>query len=86
MTRRYGILTLVTPLDVAEALKDKIVIMVYLVVSIIKLSSVTLSIIVNDHTDDHTMLNRSRIDGDLDEISHTCLLGLGDATVPMAIS
>ena len=42
VTRSYGILTLVAPLDVAEALKGKIVIVVYLVVSIIKLSSETL--------------------------------------------
>ena len=32
------------------------------------------------------MLYRSRIDDDLDEISHTCLLGLGDATVPTAMN
>ena len=32
------------------------------------------------------MLCRSRIDDDLDEISHTCLLGLGDATVPTAMN
>ena len=84
VTRSYGILTLVTPLGVGEALKGKIVSMVYLVVSIIKLSSETPSIIVNDHIGDRMVLQRSGIDDDLDEISHTCLLGLGDAVVTLA--
>ena len=60
--------------------------MVYLVVSIIKLSYKTLYIIVNDHSGDHMMLYRSRIDADLDEISHTCYLGLGFLMVPMAMN
>ena len=59
-------------------------IMVYLVVSIIKLSHETLYIIVNNHTGDCMMLYRSGIDDDLDEISHTCLLGLGAAVVTLA--
>ena len=58
--------------------------MVHLVVSIIKLSSETLNIIVNNHKDDHMMLYRSAIGHDLDEISHTCLLGLGAAVVKLA--
>ena len=65
------------PLGVGGALRGKIVSMVYLVVNIIKLSYKTLYIIVNDHSGDHMMLYRSRIDADLDEISHTCYLGLG---------
>ena len=36
--RSYGILTLVTPLDVGGALKGKIVSMVYLVVNIVEWS------------------------------------------------
>ena len=60
--------------------------MVYLVVNIIKLSYKTLYIIVNDHSGDHMMLYRSRIDDNLDEISHTCVLGLGAAAVPMAMN
>ena len=60
--------------------------MVYLVVTIIKLSYKTLYIIVNDHSGDHMMLYRSRIDADLDEISHTCYLGLGFLMVPMAMN
>ena len=58
--------------------------MVHLVVSIIKLSSETWYTIVNDHADDSMMLYRSGIDEVLDEISHTCLLGLGAAVVPLA--
>ena len=46
--RSYGILTLVTPLDVGGALKGKIVSMVYLVVTIIELSSETLHTFVSD--------------------------------------
>ena len=79
--RSYGILTLVTPLGVDEALKGKIV---SLVISITKLSSETWCTIVNNHTDDHMMLYRSEIDDDLDKISHTCLLGLGAAVVTLA--
>ena len=82
--RSYGILTLVTPLDVGGALKGKIVSMVYLVVNIIKLSYETLHTTVNDHGRDRMMLYRSRIDDDVDEISHTCLLGLGAAVVILA--
>ena len=86
MTRSFGVLTLVTPLSVGEALKGKIVSMVHLVVSIIKLSSETWYTIVNDRPGDHMMLYRSRIDDNLDEISHTCVLGLGAAAVPMAMN
>ena len=59
------------------ALKGKIVSMVYLVVTIIELSSETLYTIVNDHASDRMMLYRTRIDDDLVEISHTCVLGVG---------
>ena len=55
----------------------------YLVVSVIKLSSETLHIIVNNHADDHMMLCRSAIGHDLDEISHTCLYGLCAAVVTL---
>ena len=84
MKRRYGILALVTPLGVGEALKGQIVSMVYFVIIIIKLSSETWCTIVNNHTDDHMMLYRSEIDDDLDKISHTCLLGLRAAVVTLA--
>ena len=53
--------------------------MVYFMVNIIKLSSETWNTIVNDRPGDHMMLYRSRIDDNLDEISHTCVLGLGAA-------
>ena len=82
--RSYGILTLVTPLDVGGALKGKIVSMVYLVVNIIKLSYETLHTTVNDHGRDRMMLYRSRIDDDVDEISHTCHLGLWAAAMRLA--
>ena len=82
--RSYGILTLVTPLDMGGALEGKIVSMVYLVVIIIKLSYETLHTTVNDHGRDRMMLYRSRIDDDVDEISHTCHLGLGAAAVRLA--
>ena len=68
----------------SEALKGKIVSMVYLVVNIIKLSYETLHTTVNDHGGDRMMLYRSRIDDDVDEISHTCHLGLGAAGVRLA--
>ena len=58
--------------------------MVYLVVNIIKLSHKTLHTTVNDHGGDRMMLYRSRIDDDVDEISHTCHLGLGAAAVRLA--
>ena len=64
----------------------KIVSMVYFMVNIIKLSSETWHTIVNDCPGDHMMLYRSRIDDNLDEISHTCVLGLGAAAVPMAMN
>ena len=76
VTRSFGVLTLVTPLSVGEALKGKIVSMVHLVVSIIKLSSETWYTIVNGHTDDRMVVYRSGIDEVLDEISHTCLWAL----------
>ena len=84
MKRSYGILTLVTPLGMGGALKGKIVSMVYLVASIIEFSYETSYTTVNDHARDRMMLYRSKIDDDLDEISHTCLLGLGDATATLA--
>ena len=58
--------------------------MVYLVASIIEFSYETSYATVNDHTRDRMMLYRSKIDDDLDEISHTCLLGLGAAVVTLA--
>ena len=64
----------------------KIVSMVYFMVNIIKSSSETWYTIVNDRPGDHMMLYRSRIDDNLDEISHTCVLGLGAAAVPMAMN
>ena len=84
MTRSYGILTLVTPLGMGGALEGQIVSMVYFMVNIIKLSSETWYTIVNDRPGDHMMLYRSRIDDNLDEISHTCLLGLWAAVVTLA--
>ena len=66
------------------ALKGKIVSMVYLVASIIEFSYETSYATVNDHTRDRMMLYRSRIDDNLDEISHTCVLGLGAAAVRVA--
>ena len=86
MKRSYGILTLVTPLGMGGALKGKIMSMVYLVASIIEFSYETSYTTVNDHTRDHMMLYRSRIDDNLDEISHTCVLGLGAAAVPIAMN
>ena len=84
VTRSYGILTLVTPLGMGGALEGQIVSMVYLAVNIIKLSSETWYTIVNDRPGDCMMLYRSRIDDNLDEISHTCHLGLGAAAVRVA--
>ena len=55
-----------------------------LVVNIIELSYETWYTIVNDHSGGRMMLYRSRIDDDLDEISHTCHLGLGAAAVRLA--
>ena len=84
--RSYGILTLVTPLGMGGALEGQIVSMVYLAVNIIKLSSETWYTIVNDRPGDHMMLYRSRIGDHLDKISHTCVLGLVAAAVPMAMN
>ena len=58
--------------------------MVYLVVNIMKLSSETSYTTVHVHASDRMMLYRSRIGDDLDEISHTCLLGLGAVVVTLA--
>ena len=82
--RSYGILTLVTPLDVGGALEGKIVSMVYLVVIIIELSYETSYTTVNDHNNDLMMLYRSRIGDYLVKISHTCRLGLWAAVVTLA--
>ena len=79
--RSYGILTLVTALDVGGALKGKIVSMVYLVVIIIELSYQTSRTTVNYHNSDRMMLYRSKIGDDVEEISHTCYLRLGNGTV-----
>ena len=86
VTRSYGILTLVTPLGMGGALEGQIVSMAYLAFNIIKLSSETWHTIVNDRPGDCMMLYRSRIDDNLDEISHTCVLGLGAAAAPMAMN
>ena len=83
--RSYGICTICTPCWRPQK-RCKIVSMVYLVASIIELSYETSYTTVNDHTSDRVMLYRSRIDDNLDEISHTCLLGLGAAAVPMAMN
>ena len=85
MTRSYSIHTIAPP-PLADSHGVKIVSMVYFLVNIIKLSSETWNIIVNDRPGDHMMLYRSRIDDDLDEISHTCVLGLVAAAVPMAMN
>ena len=55
--------------------------MVYLVVTIIKLSHETLHTTVNDHFGDRGVLYRSKIGDDVEEISHTCYLRLGNGTV-----
>ena len=68
-------------LGMGGALRGKIVSMVYLVVNIIKLSYESLYITANDHFGDHGMLYRSKIGDDVEEISHICYLGLGNATV-----
>ena len=59
--------------------------MVYLVVIIIEFSYETSYTTVNDRPGDRMMLYRSRIDDNLDEISHTCVLGLA-AAVPIAMN
>jgi len=68
-------------LGMGGALRGKIVSMVYLVVNIIKLSHETLYITANDHFGDRGMLYRLKIGDDVEEISHICYLGLGNATV-----
>ena len=85
MTRSYSIHTIAPPPSRTHT-GGKIVSMVYFMVNIIKLSSETWRTIVNDRTGDHMMLYRSRIDDNRDEISHTCVLGLGAAAVPMAMN
>ena len=80
MTRSYGIHTICAPLLAASQM-FKIVSMVYLVVNIIKLSYESLYITANDHFGDHGMLYRSKIGDDVEEISHTCYLRLGNGTV-----
>jgi len=82
--RSYDIITLATPLGMGGALRGKIVSMVYLVVTIIELSSETWHTIVNYHVGDRMMLYRLIIDDNLVEISHTCHLGLEAAAVPTA--
>ena len=83
VTRSYGILTLVTPLVVGEALTGKTVSMVCLVISITKLGSETWCTITNNYTDYHTVPCRSEIDDDLDKVSHACLLDLRTAVVTL---
>ena len=81
----YGIHAIYTPLWGPHK-RLQIVNMVYLVVTIIKLSHETLHTTVNDNFRDRGVLYRSKIDDDLDEISHTCHLGLGFLMVPTAIN
>ena len=81
MTRSYSIHTIAPPPRGLTG-GGKIVSMVYFVVNIIKLSSETWYTIVNDRPGDHMMLYRSRIDDNLDEISHTCVLGLEASSAP----
>ena len=83
--RSYGICTICSPCWRPQG-RRKIVSMVHLVVNIIKSSNKTLHTTVNDHGGDRMMLYRSRIDDDLVKISHTCHLGLGNATVPTAMN
>ena len=51
-----------------------------------KLSSETWYTIVNDRPGDCIMLYRSRIGDDLDDISHTCYLGLGFLMAPTTMN
>ena len=78
--RIYGILTHVTPLSTDWAFRGKIVTMVYLVVTIIELSDYFLYSSVNGHFDERGVLYRSKIGNNVEEISHTCHFGLGNAT------
>ena len=41
---------------------------------------------MNDHFGDRGVLYRSKIGDDVEEISHTCHLGFGNATVPTAMN
>ena len=85
MTRSYGIHAIYTPLWGPHK-RHQIVNMVYLVVTIIKLSHETLHTTVNDHFGDRGVVYRSKIGDDVEEISHTCHLGFGNATVPTAMN
>ena len=68
--RSYGILTLVTPLEHGWGAKRQIVSLVYLVVTIIKLSNETMHATVNHHFCDRGVLYRSKIDDYGAETSH----------------
>ena len=85
MTRSYGIHAIYTPLWGPHK-RHQIVNMVYLVVTIIKLSHETLHPTVNDHFGDRGVVYRSKIGDDVEEISHTCHLWFGNATVPTAMN
>ena len=54
--------------------------MLYLVVIIIKMSHDTFHSSANYHYSDREVLYRSKIGDNVDEISHTCHFGLGNAT------
>ena len=59
--------------------------MMYLVVIIIKTSHDSFQTSVKYHNSDRGMLYRSKIGDNVDEISHTCHFGLGNATVHTAM-
>ena len=59
--------------------------MMYLVVIIIEMSHDTFHGSVNYHNSDRGVLYRSKIGNNVEEISHTCHFGLGNATVLTAM-
>ena len=65
--------------------RHQIVKMMYLVVIIIEMSYDTFHSSVNYHNSDRCVLYRSKIGGNVVEISHTCHLGLRNATVLTAM-
>ena len=60
--------------------RHQIMKMMYLVVIITKTSHDSFQSSVNYHNSDRGMLCRSKIGDNIDEISHTCHFGLGNAT------
>ena len=65
--------------------RHQIVKMMYLVVIIIEMSHDTFQSSVNYHNSDRGVLYRSKIGNNVEEISHTCYFGLGNATVLTAM-